>query len=202
MTRKMKDEVLPPKTTRLRVNPVPPSQPKRQPIAALKSLPRGVVTGEFGELGKCERALLGFLARRIDRSYSKTQVAVMSGYSQSSSGFANAVSALCTKGLVKRVGQDLQAMDAALSLVPEETVEPLSISDWAGKLGKCERSIFELLEETGGSTEWEKEELATQAGYSVTSSGFANALSKLCTLGLAVRNSGGTISLNPEIKDL
>ena len=45
------------------------------------------------------------------------------------------------------------------------------------------------------------DKLKEAASYSVTSSGFNNALSKLCSLGFAQRH-GSMIRLNPEIVGL
>jgi hypothetical protein len=74
------------------------------------------------------------------------------------------------------------------------------LEDWVNKLGRCERSIYELLLQNPDD-EYPKEQLGDETGYSASSGGFNNALSRLSTLGLIERN-GGSVRLNREITHL
>lgn len=151
------------------------------------------------KLGRCERALLTVLVQREGERTTAVQLAILSGYSHTSSGFANALGALRSSGLAQGPGDDIRVTGAGLSTL--EHVTPLAtgralLTYWCGKLGKCERVLLETLAcETGAMT---KEELAEVSGYSVTSSGFANALGKLRTLQLA-HGGGEAIRISEEL---
>lgn len=145
---------------------------------------------EGQKLGACERAILAAGATRHPKSSSRSQLAVISGYSLTSSSFANALSALRIAGLIEGFGDQIQLTAQGVFLAPDpgpqdgESIRRL----WLGKLGKCERAILELLigdypHAIGRGY------IAERTGYSESSSSFANALSKLRTLELITRGS-------------
>lgn len=156
------------------------SVPKRQ-------APVSVVTND-GEvkLGRTERAILGVLAQ-FPQGRTKSQISILSGYSIKSSGFANALSKLRTTGLISPAGSDPiliteDGVEHAGEVQPILTGREL-LGHWVTRLGKAERAFLEQLYEVypGMLT---KQDLSDRTGYSTTSSGFANALSKLRTLEL------------------
>lgn len=163
-----------------------------------KSEPR-VYSGDTG-LGACERKILGFLSAYPGRSFSKTQVAVMSGYSQTSSGFSNAISKLNTMRLINRLNGGNVEINPNADVSNLVQYVPHSLESWVNRLGKCERAIYEVVRAEPDRV-IPKEDIAEVSGYSIESSGFSNAISKLNTLGLIRREDGG-IRLNPEVSSL
>jgi len=140
-----------------------------------------------GELGKCERAILTALAQ-YPQGRSSTQVAILSGYSNSSGGFNNSLSKLRTSEYVTR-GQPMQITDAGLKALGEW--EPLPTGrelaeHWMGQLGLCERKILEALIEAHPNG-LDSGQVAELTGYSSSSGGFNNSLSRLRTLELITR---------------
>ncbi|KKM69212.1 hypothetical protein LCGC14_1453210, partial [marine sediment metagenome] len=152
-----------------------------------------------GQLGRCERAILGFLISYPGKVFSKVQVAVMSGYSHSSGGFNNALGKLNSMGLIQRDNGML--MNDGGSDLSGLGVEPQSgnLNSWIARLSKCERAIFQYLSENG---ETDKLNLGGATNYSPTSGGFNNALGRLNSLGLIKRTGNGVIQINPEISEL
>jgi hypothetical protein len=137
-------------------------------------------------LSKCERAILSVLAQRQEVKTNKSQVSILSGYSISSSGFVNALSSLHTKGYITKGSDQLSITDDGIKAVG--TYDPMPTGQelqnyWYSKLSKAEAAILKaLIHEYGRSLN--KLEIAKKSGYSETSSGFVNALSKLRTLEL------------------
>lgn len=155
-----------------------------------------------GQLGRCERSILGFLISYPGRAFSKVQVAVMSGYSHSSGGFNNSLGKLNSMNLIQRnggklmcdVGSDLSGLDIEANSG--------NLDSWLARLGRCERAIFETLREVGEDDAINKIALGELTNYSPSSGGFNNALGRLNSLGLIKRNGNGTLTINPEISEL
>lgn len=147
-------------------------------------------------LGKCERKIYSFLFGNSEKSFTKVQVAAVTGYSVKSGGFKNALSRLASANLIARSGDFIQCLEL-VSLYASDAEEFSAAPEfWAGKLGKCEREIYSYLWDLrSGAT---KEVIAQATGYSVTSGGFKNALSRLNSLGLILRNPGD-IRVNPDL---
>jgi hypothetical protein len=189
---------------------VPPVQDGTAASRVITTAPRPVaapaVEIDGRKFGKCERAMLQFLAARKDHSFSKVQLGLMTLYSPNSSSFHNALSNLSAAGLIVRHGDRIQVNPDADGKVKEIIGDTMPASwptpaDWLTKLGKCESALLTpLLNEPSRS--FERHELAMCAGYSVTSSSFHNGLSKLSSLGLLTRNPSGTVSLNQEVAGL
>ena len=158
------------------------------------------------ELGRCERAILKFLAMRPDKDFTKQQVGAMTNYSPTSGGFSNAVSKLNTSGLINygnnRLSLSQQRLDDIIAFLGNEYSEPSkdALESWLGKLELAPRKIYELLLRNPDQT-FSKQEIAEQTGYSAGSGGFSNAISNLNTLGL-IEKTGEGIRLNQELRDL
>lgn len=155
-------------------------------------------TGEFN-LNLCERKIYSLLYQYSERSFTKAQIGVFTGYSYTSGGFNNAVSRLRSLELVEGSGENLKIK----TLIPELPGNfDFSKEAIISKLGKCEKEIYEVLLDNPNS-DFLKEELAemTPTQYSSNSGGFNNSISRLNTLGIVVRNSG-RIKLNPELLEI
>lgn len=179
-----------------------PSQIRREEKPVPRQMP---MIENTSNLGKCARAIIVFLASRSDREWSKVQVAVAVGYSVGSGGFNNSLAELNARGFIIRDGK-LRANPDALNAIEEavgriESME-YSIETFKENLGKCEREIYEVLLEHPYD-QFFKDALAskTPSNYSAVSGGFNNALARLNTLGLIIRESG-KIQLNPELLDI
>lgn len=155
-----------------------PVQPRQAPA------PRPRQTPETGSLPIAQRKILTVLAQHGQRTV--TQVALLTGYSHKSGGFRNSLSSLRTAGLIEGRG-DVVATTEGLEALGD--YEPLPtgralVDWWAGQLGKAERVILNVLVDQWPSAV-STEHVAQWTGYSATSGGFRNALSRLRSLELA-----------------
>lgn len=156
-------------------------------------------------IGKCAKEMIRFLAQYADRSFSKAQIAIATGYSSSSGGFNNSLSQLNTLSFIIR-GEKIKVDQSQLTVIVE-MIGPIShqeynIETYKEKLGKCEREIYEVLL-ARPDTGYTKDQISqmTETPYSPTSGGFNNILSRLSTLEL-IERKGGLIMLNPELLEL
>ncbi|HEX8144761.1 MAG TPA: helicase HerA-like domain-containing protein [Pyrinomonadaceae bacterium] len=131
-----------------------------------------------------ERKILAALAQ-YPQGRTKTQVAILTGYSHKGGAFNNYLSALRSKGLIEGSGDNLRINDAGLYTGPYETLPTGRelIQYWMRQLRKAERAILSALIEVYPET-LTKEEVAVRAGYEPSGGGFNNAISKLRTLEL------------------
>jgi hypothetical protein len=131
-----------------------------------------------------ERKILAALAQ-YSQGRSKTQVAILTGYSHKGGAFNNYLSALRSKGFIEGSGDNIRITDRGISTGPYEPLPTgqALIDYWMNQLGKAERSILSVLIESYPSA-LIKEELAALSGYEASGGGFNNALSKLRTLEL------------------
>jgi hypothetical protein len=178
---------------------IPPPRPLRPvpgkslavPVHA--RMPSTLVPMERNSLSKCARALLAVLAQR--GSANDSQLAILSGYSKNSSGFANSLSELRATGLIsggrEHIAITAEGRAAAGDVEALPTGHAL-LDYWMGKLGKCEAAFLREIYQAGGIS---KEALGVATGYSPTSSGFSNSLSKLRVLGLINGRSGGDLTI-------
>lgn len=196
------------------VRAIPPPVIIRAAVKVPNNIEAGVITysqsnggGGFGQYGKCERAILKFLAMRQGTSFSKVQIGAMTEYAPGSGSFNNSLSKLAQSGLIARQGDRIQLIDSQAESVKEIlgseylSPEPDAIMGWLQKLGKCERSVFEYISANQHDS-FSKEEIGEMTGYAASSGSFNNAISKLNTLGLIQRNSDGTIGINKEIVNI
>jgi predicted transcriptional regulator len=152
-----------------------------------------------GALPKAQRAVLSVLAQHGRRS--TTQVAVLTGYSSKSGGFRNSLSALRTAGLITGRG-DVEVTPAGLDALGPYQPLPTGreLIEWwkREQLGKAERNILDVL-----VIRWPAavpvDDIAAETGYSATSGGFRNALSRLRSLQLA--SGRGELTINDALME-
>jgi hypothetical protein len=170
-----------------------PSPPRREtaatpaPAAPLRLVDPPALPGGDAALGRAERRILAVLAQHGRRS--TVQVAMLTGYSHKSGGFRNALSSLRTAGYITRdgngevdvTGAGFAALGGDYEMLPSG---PALLHWWYGQLGKAERLI--LAEVVAAWPDpLSVEDIARRTGYSATSGGFRNAMSRLRTLQLA-----------------
>lgn len=136
------------------------------------------------KLGKPERAILTVLAQ-LGPSY-KNRVSLVSGYSRTSSTFDNALSALRKRDYINR-GEPIEITEAGLNALGH--YEPLPTGRalqeyWLSYLGGAPREVLKALLDAAPRA-LTKEQISQRSGYSITSSTFQNALSKIRVLSLA-----------------
>jgi len=152
------------------------------------------------QLSRCARALLGVLAQRGVASDS--QLSALSGYRKTSSGFANALSELRTKRLIDDGSPDRRGITQAGRELAGP-VEPLPrgaelLGYWRRRLSKAEATILACVY---GHGTVDRETIASETDYSITSSGFANAISGLRTLDLVYGPNGGDLTIADVFKE-
>lgn len=161
--------------------------PVEKPVTAPKmETPKYCGTDSARSLGKAERAILNVLAQRYPNKTTRSQASILSGYSATSSSFANALGFLRSRGFILGAGDALLATEDGLNQVGE--IEPIPtgvalVAYWRDKLGKAERVILQALVDAYPA-HLSKEQVSEASGYSLTSSSLANALGKLRTLEL------------------
>lgn len=162
-------------------------------IASVVAEKHSAVDGE--SLSKCEQAIVNVLAQ-FPQGRTKNQIGLLSGYSSKSGGFNNALSKLRSKNIIEGFGT-IELVSGAESLAiydPLPSGQDL-LDYWVGRLGKCEGAILSCLH-GHYPNELDKENLGNETGYSHSSGGFNNSLSKLRTLELISRGVGIKISDN------
>lgn len=188
------------------INGGPPEQervavaPKASPAAPVAVVPRREpASGEApASLGKAERLILAALAQ-YPAGRTKTQVALLTGYSHSGGGFNNALSSLRSRGCIEG-GKDRLSITVAGREAIGDDWTPLPtgralFDHWMSQLPKAERAILWRLA-TVYPAAMDKESLGSSTGYEPTGGGFNNALSRLRTLELIER---GTPRLSQDL---
>lgn len=154
-------------------------------------------------LGKCEREILCFLFSNDPKTFTKVQIAVATGYSVKSGGYNNALSKLNAAGFIEKRGLTLaltrQGNTKAIELNLDRNYE-MSIEKWYSWLGKCEGKVLKILYEHREQS-FSKTEIAEVTGYSSSSGGFNNAISKLNSLEL-IQKEGSALRFNQEFEGL
>jgi len=166
-------------------------------IPGIPSIP-DTLDGEIN-LSLCEKEIYTLLCQHPDKAFSKPQIAIFTGRSFRSSGFVNSLSRLNILGLIMRNGKLIQVKEIDDSLIGEfDFSKEATIS----KLSKCEKEIYNVLFDDPNNS-FSKEELAesTASNYSVRTSGFVSAISRLNVMELLKRDNG-LISLNPEMLEI
>lgn len=163
-------------------------------------------TVSSANIGKCARAILNFLNAHEGRLMSRPQIAVATGYSSKSSGFANAISELNTMGLIEKSGNRIGVNKFSSKIIKDILGNDYNIrarfspDTFIEKLDACPRAIFTFLLKKG-QRYTSREEIAASTGYSLTSSGFANGISNLNVLELIEKNAAG-IRVNQDLYNL
>lgn len=173
---------------------LPPTVPK-----PLSPAPQGTPQPQSSSstLGKAEREILTVLAQHGTRN--TTQIALLTRRSHKSGGFRNSLSKLRSAGFIDGRG-DVSITTAGRAALG--TWEPLPqqgtdlIRWWGTQLGKAERLILDYLA-TKPDCAVPVDEIALQTGYSPTSGGFRNSLSRLRSLGLA--SGRGALQISNEL---
>lgn len=147
-----------------------------------------------GPLPKAQSAILAALAQHGTRT--TVQVALLTGYSHKSGGYRNSLSSLRTAGYIDGRG-DITITDAGLAALGDYDPLPTGVELrewWKDKhLGKAERAILDVLADAWPD-EVPVDRIAEAAGYSASSGGFRNSLSRLRSLELAAGRGALVIS--------
>lgn len=140
-----------------------------------------------GKLPRCEKAILAVLAQRNGEFTSKTQAAILSGYSHNSGGFNNALGALRSAQLITGTSNAICITEMGMQAIGSDYEQlPTGVdlhNYWLNKLPKCERTILQVLLNVYPRS-MDKISLGENSEYSPNSGGFNNALGKLRTLEL------------------
>lgn len=176
--------------------PTFPSVSKKTPVIQVDVIPSDV------EVDRCGRAILSLLYNNPDRMFQKNMIALFTGYSHTSGGFQNSLSKLNGLRFIARGNEGICITEHGIANAPSVLGKDLdlhkqfTIDGWKQRLPKCESSVFTWLMENRGIHT--KDEVGFHTGYSPTSGGFQNAISRLNTLGLIIRRDGG-VELNEKI---
>ncbi len=157
---------------------------------------QSVTSVSNGELGICAKKIYSFLYNHPERAFSKPHIGAFTGYSHKSGGFSNAVSQLNSNGLITRSNGSFEVRNMDPNLAEEYDFSKEAIMK---NLGACAKKIYQLRLDNPYE-EYSKELLDEITDYSLGSGGFSNALSKLNSLGLIIKN--GSIKLNPELMEI
>jgi hypothetical protein len=109
-------------------------------------------------------------------------------------------------GLIRKNGKAIslngQAEHSAAELLGDDVnlYEKFTVENWANNLPRCESAIFQFLMQNPDN-DFSREEIGENTNYQSGSGGFNNAICRLNSLGLIVRQ-GGRIKLNTEILEL
>lgn len=177
--------------TRTTSTPAPSPRPATaRPTPPGVERPRATPPEQSGDtvLSKAERMILSVLAQFPD-GRSRSQLAMLSGYSSKSGGFNNALARLRVSNLINR-GDPIKATGEGFAAI-DGLYEPLPtgralIEHWNSKLGKAERMILGVVLDAWPNP-LDRETVAERTGYSSGSGGFNNALARLRTLELITR---------------
>ncbi|GAA4439087.1 ATP-binding protein [Phytohabitans houttuyneae] len=170
-----------------RAAPTPIAAPPASPARPVKAAT--VASGpQEAKLGRAERAILTVLAQH-PAGRTRVQLALLTGYSVKSSSLSNALGTLRSQGLVTKGGEPIQATDAGLNAATDfHDFEALPTGQalyevWAGRLGKAERAVLDVLVAAWPEA-LPRDEVAARTGYSASSSSLSNALGRLRSLDL------------------
>lgn len=153
------------------------------------------------KLTKAQRLILTALAQQGSRT--AKQVALLTSYSHKSGGFRNALSALRAAGYISGSGTTgLDITPAGLAALGAYTPLPVGddLLEWwkSNHLGKAERAIVDVLR-ADHPAPVRVEDIAARTGYSASSGGFRNALSRLRSLEVAHNTAPGILQLAAEL---
>lgn len=156
-----------------------PAHAKRESLSpSVNNAKREVQANDLiPSLSRCARALLGVLAQRGVATDS--QLSIMSGYRKTSSGFANSLSELRTSGLMQGTPDRREITEVGRAAAgPSEPLPtgPHLLDYWVRRLSRSEGTLLGVIYSSETIT---RKALSEKSGYSITSSGFVNAISAL-----------------------
>ncbi len=140
-----------------------------------------------GNLTGPESKILVALVQRPSHQGSRSQVAIIAGYSPKGSAFRNPLAHLKSMGYLQYTGDDLVATAEGIAAV--DNVEPMPADNvsvqqfWLGHLPGPEQKILRPII-TAYPEKIARDACATEAGYSAQGSAFRNPLSHLRAIGL------------------
>lgn len=177
-----------------------PIAPRQAPAPA-PARSKAARPADDGSMTRAERAILIAAVQREPRHSNRVQLSVLSGYSVTSSSFANAMGALRTKGYLTGGGDDNRATPEGI--VAAGDVPPIPDGDervrwWIGQLNRAEGAMLKAIADRFPNA-IDKADLSAASGYSETSSSFANALGRLRSLGLI--SGRGDLQLNADVME-
>lgn len=137
--------------------------------------------------GKAEMAILSVLAQ-YPQGKSKTQVAILAGYSHGGGSFNNAIYSLRSKGFLTGDSGNMQITREAVTLFGPFKSLPTGVElflHWMDQLGKAEKEILDVLWKNYPQ-EMTKEEIAgkTASNYAPDGGSYNNAIYRLRSLEL------------------
>jgi hypothetical protein len=165
------------------------------PAAAAEGNPLAALS-----LAECERAILTAL-RAYARPLTRTELAILTGYSVTSGSFGQAIATLRAIEFVDgQAGAPLSfnAVAAASAWDPVDIPRGEHLFEfWRDKFGECEGHVLTYLRAEYPRARTRKE-IAQATGYSVTSGSFGQALAKLIKVALVWRvDASGHLSASP-----
>jgi hypothetical protein len=174
-------------------------------VPAMQSVPKVQEVTSGSSLDGAARKIISFLAQYPDRAFSIVQIAVATNYSSKGGGFKNAIYRLNTLGFIlkaEKIRVNPQAMEAIISTIGPIKEQDYGFETYKENLDKAERECYQVLIDHAG-TALTPEEIAarTETGYSPSGGGFKNALYRLRSLELSVKENGA-YKLNPELLEL
>ena len=152
-------------------------------------------------LGKCTKMAYAFLKTNPDKEFSNLQIGLLTGYSPTSGGFKNSLSILNSRELII-IDKGMSRLNPETVIDIQEKGHVFSIDLIKEKLPRCEGEIFDVVLDHPDN-EFTNESLSeyTATGYSPTSGGFKNGISRLNKLGFITRNRG-MIKLSDDVREM
>lgn len=175
-----------------------PAQPKpiRQPVPH-----RSNGHGDSSLTGPQTRIIraLAFWKSIGQEQPSREQVAFVAGYSPTSSSYANSLSALKTAGLIEYRGQGTLSAASAVA----ENIESIDRATAREMMRSVLSGVhLRLIESASKADMMSSDQVAEGAGYSPTSSSFANARSRLKTLGIFEYPQQGHVAVSDWAREV
>jgi hypothetical protein len=172
-------------------------------MISIKNRPLSSSSDSGEKLQKAERSILIVLAQ-YPEGRSVNQIAILAGYAVGTGGFNNALGALRSKRFIVGSKEMTQITQAGINALGE--FSPLPVGQelreyWRRKLGKAERAAFDVLIEVWPNSV-DRDELASQAGYTPGTGGINNAMSRLKTLELAVQDGVKSLKANDNLMEV
>lgn len=175
------------------INRVQPIQPRDGAITKIES-----------DISQPQQKILDAIAwfNSADiQSPTRNQVAFLSDQSPSSSGYANNLSGLKTKGLIDYTKPGEISLTEIGSYTARTPIGALTTEDLhqkiQAKLSRPQWAILSVLINASSGYALSKEDLAAQSGQSISSSGYANNLSSLRSLGFIDYPTPGMVLARP-----